>query len=138
MRTYSIIASLLLLIAVMVSCQNEQQVEYNRYYSAGAAVYQTHCQNCHSDKGQGLAALIPPLTDSIYLKINKKQLACYLQNGLSGKITVNHIEFDSKMPAAGLSPIEVAQVLTYITNSFGNNGGLVNTEDVERDLKKCK
>jgi mono/diheme cytochrome c family protein len=138
MRTGIVIGSILLLIAVMVSCQSEQQVEYYRYYSAGAAVYQNHCQNCHGDKGQGLAALIPPLTDTAYLKTNKKYLACCLKNGLDGKITVNHIAFDGKMPATELSPIEIAQVLTYVTNSFGNKAGLMSTDDVERDLKKCK
>ena len=124
---------------VLISCQSEQDVEFNRYYSSGATVYQKHCQNCHGDKGQGLAALIPPLTDSVYLKKNKQALACGLKSGISGKITVNGREFDGQMPAAAdLSPIEMAQVITYITNSFGNKLGLVNNEDVVRDLKNCK
>ena len=70
-------------VLIIASCQNEQQVDYNRYYSAGAAVYQSHCQNCHGDKGEGLAALIPPLTDTLFLKTNKHQIACYLENGVA-------------------------------------------------------
>ncbi|MFD2146934.1 hypothetical protein [Mucilaginibacter antarcticus] len=42
------------------------------------------------------------------------------------------------MPAVDLAPIEIAQVLTYITNSFGNNLGLITGQDVEVDLKACK
>ena len=138
MKRFLIIGYLLLVIAIFMSCQDEQGVDYNRYFSAGAEVYQSHCQNCHGDKGQGLAALIPPLTDTIYLKKNIHLLACYLQNGLNDKIQVNRRKFESQMPAANLSPIEIAQVLTYITNSFGNDNGLINSDDAGRDLKECR
>ncbi len=138
MRFFLIIGCLLLIIAVIASCQNEQQVDYNRYYSAGAEVFQSHCQNCHGDKGQGLAALIPPLTDSAFLRANKSGLPCYVQNGLKGKIQVSKREFESQMPAVTLTNIEIAQVLTFISNSFGNKMGLINNDDVERDLKNCK
>lgn len=122
----------------MVSCQTEQQMEFNRYYSAGAAVYQAHCQNCHGDKGQGLAALIPPLTDTAYLRKNRAALPCSLQLGVSGKIAVNGKEFEGQMPATQLTPIEIAEVLTYVTNSFGNKQGLINDVEVEKGLKGCK
>lgn len=138
MKRILVIIYWLLVIGVLISCQNEEQAEYNRYYANGASVYQSHCQNCHGDKGQGLAALIPPLTDTLYLKNNKHMLACYLQNGLKGKIQVDKREFDSQMPAATLSNIEMAQVITYITNSFGNQGGLVTNDHVAHDLKGCK
>lgn len=138
MRAFLIIGSFLMAVLIIASCQDEQQVDYNRYYSAGAAVYQSHCQNCHGDKGEGLAALIPPLTDTLFLRTNKHQIACYLENGLKGKITVNNKEFDGVMPSTSLSPIEIAQVLTYVTNSFGNKGGLINNDEVAKDLKGCK
>ena len=138
MRTLLIIGSFLMAVLIIASCQNEQQVDYNRYYSAGAAVYQSHCQNCHGDKGEGLAALIPPLNDTLFLKTNKHQIACYLENGLKGKITVNNKEFDGVMPSTSLSPIEIAQVLTYVTNSFGNKAGLINNDEVAKDLKGCE
>lgn len=138
MRNSLVIGLLSAIIVIIASCQNEQQVDYNRYYSAGAAVYQSHCQNCHGDKGEGLAALIPPLTDTLFLKTNKHQIACYLENGLKGKITIHNKEFDSQMPATSLSPIEIAQVLTYVANSFGNKAGLITNDEVEKDLKVCE
>ena len=138
MRTLFIVGSFLIAILVIASCQDEQRVDYNRYYSAGAAVYQSHCQNCHGDKGEGLAALIPPLTDSVFLKTHRHQLACYLQNGLNGKINIHNKEFSGVMPSTSLSPIEIAQVLTYVTNSFGNKAGLINNDEVAKDLKGCE
>lgn len=134
-----IIGGLVLLLAVMVaSCQSEQEIEFNRYYSGGSLVYQQHCQNCHGDKGQGLQSLIPPLTDSTYLKNNKTKLACFVKNGLEGKVTINGRTFDDQMQGDDLSPLEIAKVLTYITNSYGNKLGTINLEQVQRDLKNCK
>ena len=138
MKALLIIATLLIGVLVIASCQNEQEINFNRYYSAGAAVYQSHCQNCHGDKGQGLAALIPAFTDTAFLRSNKTNLPFYLQNGLKGKITVNNITFDGQMLPANLSPIEIAQVLTYVTNSFGNKAGLIDNDMVAKDLKGCK
>jgi mono/diheme cytochrome c family protein len=137
MKALIVIGSFLILVAVMVSCQSEQQMDFNRYYSAGATVYQTHCQNCHGDKGQGLAALMPPLSDTDFLTKYKSKLTCYVLGGAKGKILINGKEFDGQMPPVRLSNMETAQVLTYVTNSFGNKLGLVNLDDVVRDLKGC-
>jgi len=128
----------LLLTVLIVSCQSDEQVEFYRYYSGGSAIYQTHCQNCHGSKGEGLQALIPPLTDVAYLKNNKALLACFLKNGLKGKIIINGREFEGEMPADDLAPIEIAKVLTYVTNSFGNKMATINLQMVESDLKKCR
>jgi mono/diheme cytochrome c family protein len=126
------------LIILALSCQNDGQVEFNRYYSGGSQIYQSHCQNCHGVKGEGLKALIPPLTDSGYLNSNKTLLACYVKNGLKGKITIHNKTFEEEMPSSDLSPIEIAKVLTYVTNSFGNKMGTINLEQATADLGKCK
>lgn len=133
--TVSVFVAMLIIVA---SCQNDRQIEFSRYYSNGSAVYQLHCQNCHGAKGEGLQGLMPSLTDSVYLKNNKNALACMLNNGLKGKVTVLNQEFESEMPPSNLSPLEIAQVLTYINNSFGNKLGTFNTEKVNADLAKCK
>ena len=128
----------ILLVVVGASCQSDDQIEFKRYYSGGSLVYQQHCQNCHGDKGQGLSALIPPLTDSIYLKNNRRKLACFIKKGLKGKITVSGRIFDDEMQADDISPIEIAKVLTYVTNSFGNKMGTVTLQQVQDDLKNCQ
>ena len=128
----------ILLVVVGASCQSDDQIEFKRYYSGGSLVYQQHCQNCHGDKGQGLSALIPPLTDSIYLKNNKRKLACFIKNGLKGKITVAGRSFDDQMQPDDIAPLEIAKVLTYVTNSFGNKMGTVTLQQVQDDLKNCQ
>lgn len=126
-----------LLLLMIASCQNEGQIEFDRYYSSGSLVYQTHCQNCHGVKGEGLGALIPPLTDSTYLKNNRTMLACILQNGQKGVLHIAGKPYESEMPKTGLAPLEIARVLTYITNSFGNKMGTITSDEVEKDLKNC-
>lgn len=138
MKVLLIVSVFITVLVIVTSCQNDGQIEFNRFYSNGSVVYQAHCQNCHGAKGEGLQGLIPALTDSIYLKNNKNVLACQLNNGLKGKVTVLNKEFDSQMPASNLTPLEMAQVLTYVTNSFGNKLGTFNTEKVNGDLVKCK
>jgi mono/diheme cytochrome c family protein len=138
MRLFTITALLAIALCTLFACQSEQEIEFRRYYSAGQVVYQTRCQNCHGNEGQGLAALIPPLNDADFLKNNHQQLACYLQNGLNGNIIIHSNNYNGKMPATGLAPIEIAKVLTYVQNSFGNQMGLYDLKQVETDLKKCK
>jgi mono/diheme cytochrome c family protein len=138
MRAWIIVCVFMAMLFVVVSCQNEGQIEFSRYYSNGSVVYQAHCQNCHGAKGEGLQGLIPSLKDSVYLKNNKNVLACQLNSGLKGKIIILNKEFEGEMPASNLSPLEIAQVLTYVTNSFGNKLGTVNTGRVNADLAKCK
>jgi mono/diheme cytochrome c family protein len=125
-------------IGLFISCQSDDQLEFDHYYSGGNVIYQSKCQNCHGIKGEGLLALIPPLTDSVYLKTNKELLACYIKYGVHGKINVTQKQFEGTMPANNLAAVEIAEVLTYITNSFGNKIGIVTTAQINDDLNKCK
>ena len=134
LRVISIIG---LLLTILIACQSEDKIEFARYYTSGTVIYQGKCQNCHGDKGEGLSALIPPLTDSAYLKANKQQLACMVKYGLNKPIKVAGKAFYSQMPLNDLPPVEIAEVLTYITNSFGNKMGVVTTQMVEDNLKGC-
>jgi mono/diheme cytochrome c family protein len=136
---FKIIGGILLMLSILIiSCQSDEQLEFKRYYSAGSLVYQTHCQNCHGANGEGLQGLMPPLTDSVFLKTNKATLACFVKYGLKEKITISKRPFYSQMPPSDdLPPIEIANVLTYVTNSFGNNMGTINADQVAGDLGKC-
>lgn len=127
------------LIAVLVSCQSETEIEYKRYYIQGMNIYQTQCKNCHAEKGEGLGGLVPPLGKADFLSKNKNKLVCIIQNGLKDTIVVNGKTYASQMPAqTQLTPIEIAEVITYVTNSFGNNQGIYTVAKANADLEKCK
>ncbi len=133
-----LVVCVLLFLSVFFSCQSESEIEYKKYYTIGKSVYQNQCQNCHAENGEGLAGLIPSLQKADYLSKNKSKLACLVQNGLQGLIVVNGKFYNGKMPAqTQLAPIEIAEVITYITNSFGNNQGVYKLEKVSLDLENC-
>jgi len=138
--SWRLAAVLLAFVAILVvtACQSDGNLEFKRYYSSGALVYQQHCQNCHGDNGEGLSALIPPLSDSTYLRENLASLPCDIKNGLKGQINVKGKTFDDAMPANDLSPIEIAQVLTYIGNSWGNKLSTIDEKSVQKYLAGCK
>lgn len=107
-------------------------------YKEGRDLYTFYCENCHGDNGVGLLALIPPIAGSDYLVKNRDSLACIIQYGLQGKITVNNRVYDEMMPGIGtLKPAEVANIINYINTSFGNDLPPVRLPDVEKRLKEC-
>lgn len=124
--------------AIIYSCQSSSEIEFAAYKSNGKDIYVKYCQNCHGANGEGLGELTPPLTDSVFLKENKQQLACYIKNGANQPMVVNGKTYHEKMPAFNqLENIDIAQVITYVTNTFGNNEGMYKHETVENDLKNC-
>lgn len=126
-------------ISAIISCKNEEELSFGRYYASGKILYENHCQNCHSKEGLGLGLLIPPLTDTAFLKVNKRELVCYIRFGLQRKIKINNKVYNENMPADDhLSDIEIAQILVYVTNSFGNNQGYYSVLQANSDLKNCK
>ncbi|HEY1009376.1 MAG: c-type cytochrome [Daejeonella sp.] len=113
--------------ALFQSCSSEQQLDYQRYFVNGKGIYEKNCQNCHGANGEGLGKLYPPLTDTLSLTKNKPALACIIRNGRN------------EMPAnPALAEIDIAQVIVYITNSFGNKQGFYDQERVKGDMEGCK
>ncbi len=122
-----------------LACQNEQQITYARYFVNGKGLYEQHCQNCHAADGSGLVNLYPPLTDSTYLKENKRRLACIIKYGMEEKIVINGKPYEGQMPAnTHLTAIDVTQIMVYVGNSFGNNRGGFDLKQVTENLKDCR
>ncbi len=97
----------------------------------GAKLYSTNCSACHQAEGQGLKGAFPPLAESDYLAQGSAAAVSAVINGLSGPVTVNGVDYNSVMPAlAYLSDSDVADVVTFVMNSWGNPGGEVNSAEV--------
>ncbi len=140
MRKYIVTSIFLLsIIAIIAACQNQETIDLQNYMSNGKDIYKTKCQNCHGENGEGLGQLAPPLTDSVFLKNNKTRLACMIRNGFNEPIVINGKTYKEKMPAfPELADIDVAQVMVYVTNSFGNKQGFVPYSKVSIQLQNCK
>lgn len=136
-----VIAGIVLLLAVLITaCQSDAEQDFKRYYTGGAAIYKQKCENCHGNNGEGLTSLIPPLTDTAFLKKNRAMLACIVHKGITERvITINGKAYEGSMPAnTDLAPMDIAKVLAFVTNSFGNKQGTITVETVEKDLAGCK
>ena len=95
------------------------------------ALYLAHCGACHQADGTGLPGAFPPLAASDYIVGDPSRLLEATIKGLSGPLTVNGEEYDNVMPAvAYLSDAELATILTYVLNSWGNANGSITVEQV--------
>jgi len=105
----------------------------------GKGLYEKNCQNCHGTDGKGLGTLYPPLTDSTYLIRNKNKIACIIKNGQNEEIQINNILYQGQMPGnKTLADIDIAQLIVYISNSFGNKQGFYDQTQVGKDLTLCQ
>jgi nitrite reductase (NO-forming) len=99
--------------------------------SRGEAVFRGTCSTCHQLDGKGIAGVFPPLAGSDYLMADKPRSIRVVLAGLSGPVEVNGTKFDSVMPPLGnLTDHEIADVLSYVRNRFGNQGDAVNDAEV--------
>jgi nitrite reductase (NO-forming) len=99
----------------------------------GKAVFQGTCSTCHQGEGQGLASVFPPLAKSDFLMADKERSIHVVLSGLSGDLTVNGQRYNNMMPSwSHLTDHEIANVLTYVRNSFGNRGDPVTTDEVAK------
>ena len=101
----------------------------------GAASYAV-CAGCHQGTGMGVPGQFPPLSGSEFVKGGTERLIRIALSGLQGPVTVKGAAFNTPggMPPQGLtfSDGDLANVLTYIRNSFGNEGPMVTKEMVAK------
>jgi nitrite reductase (NO-forming) len=100
----------------------------------GKAVFMQTCFVCHQPEGQGVAGQIPPLAKSDFLAtLSKEDYIRGVLMGRTGQIVVNGKTYNGTMvPLNYLSDEQIANVLTYVRNSWGNSGEAVTPREVSR------
>ena len=86
----------------------------------GKEIYNDFCVQCHLDNGEGVSGVFPPLARSNYLLSNVEMSIRGLKYGLSGPIVVNGEEYNGIMQNQGLDNLEIADVMNFILNNWGN------------------
>ncbi|MEZ5446709.1 MAG: cytochrome D1 domain-containing protein [Gammaproteobacteria bacterium] len=99
---------------------------------AGKAAYLANCAACHQPEGTGLPGAFPPLAGSDFLTTNGiEKVTENVLKGISGKLTVNGVEYNNVMPAMShLADGDIADIVTYVFNSWGNPGGEIDAAKV--------
>jgi len=109
-----------------------------RLFELGEQVYrrEAHCITCHQADGQGLpAAQFPPIAKSNWVNGNPERLIRLAMHGLMGPIEVNGVKMPGQVPMTafkGLSDDELAGVLTFVRNSFGNQAPPIQPSQVAK------
>jgi len=130
--------------------QVEEKIEINipphfskaeaEVYKLGSEVFHrdAHCVTCHQGTGLGIANIYPPLVPSAWVTGSEDRLIKLSLHGLWGPIEVNGVTYD---PGKGVPPMtafkallddkEMAAVLTFVRNTWGNKASVVTPKKVK-------
>lgn len=105
----------------------------------GKKVYDTYCLACHQADGGGVPRLNPPLQRTSFVLGDKKRLIEIVLKGMNEEIEIDGEVYDNNMSAHNfLSDQQVADVLTYVRNSFTNKASAVTPAEVKVVRSKLK
>lgn len=139
MKKVIIVCVLCLFVAVYLFAQAKKQPAATAAIKRGQKVYESTCIVCHQKNGAGVPRLNPPLVKTKYVLGDKAQLAQIVLKGLNQPIEVEGETYNNVMPSfAQLTDEQIADVLTYVRNSFGNKASAVSPTVVKVERAKTQ
>jgi cytochrome c551 len=112
--------------------------KFAQYTRQGEELYLKHCSNCHQAKGNGLGLVYPPVDVSDFIDNNLEKTICLIEYGTSGEMIVNGKSYNKPMPGIPtLTDLEIAEITTYLYNSWGRSKGIVEVKQVTKILEVC-
>lgn len=96
----------------------------------GAKVYAANCVACHQASGEGMAGVFPPLAKADYLMADVTRAIRQVIYGKQGEMVVNGVTYNGMMPAQMINDEQVADVLNYVMNSWGNEADVLVTAEM--------
>jgi mono/diheme cytochrome c family protein len=106
----------------------------------GRRVYTANCTVCHQPGGTGIAGQYPPLSGSEWVAGHPRRIIAIVLHGARGPITVKGQAYNNVMASWGevLKDKQIANVLTYVRKSWGNDYAPVTEEQVAAVRKELK
>jgi len=102
-------------------------------YKSGHELFEMNCSSCHQTTGLGVPGAFPPLAKSDFLMARSDKGIGVLLNGINNEpITVNGNHFQGVMPKLNLSDEQIADILSYVRNSWGNKSPVVQEKEVKK------
>ena len=127
--------------SILYACtskSSDHSPKFQQYIVQGEQLYLRHCSNCHQKNGKGLGLIYPPLDSSDYMEKNLEDVLCIIRHGKSGVLIVNGESFNQSMPGVPtLTDLEIAEIATYIYNSWSHNKGIVDVKVTSKILSLC-
>jgi len=120
-------------VAEAAAQQAEGTLSPEAQIAAGEALFGGTCSTCHQADGAGIKGVFPPLAGSDYLNGDAERAVGVVINGLAGPVTVNGEDYNSVMPPMSqLNDDEIANILSYVYNSWDNDGTIVTADLVAK------
>ncbi|GAA4276304.1 cytochrome c [Aquimarina mytili] len=113
-----------------------QDTKLKESIARGREIYVDFCMQCHLPDGKGTPKVFPPLAGSNWLTQKRKESIHSIKYGLNGPIEVNGQPYNSAMTPLGLEDEEIADVMNYIMNSWGNTQKKIVTPEEVSNIKK--
>lgn len=126
------LTSMALYISLIVGLYRQKPLDQS--IEEGTLIYQDFCLQCHGSEGKGESGVFPPLAQSDYLMENINQSIQGIKYGMRGVMVVNGVVYEGMMAAQGLDDVEIADVMNYILNSWGNSTQEQITEEQVRSV----
>ncbi len=137
MRKISIAAALF--IGFIAASFSFDQKDFKASYGRGKVVYEKTCAPCHQPDGDGVPRMNPPLIKTKIVLGAKEKLVQIIVKGFNEEVEINGELYSNPMPAQPqLTNQEIADVLTFVRNSFGNKATAVTVAEVITIRKKIK
>ena len=119
------------IVSQATAAAEQGTLSLDQQIKAGEALFNGTCSVCHQPNGQGIEGVFPPLAGSDLLAKDPHRAVQIVLNGLSGSVAVNGKLFNSVMPPMSqLNDDELANILTYVTHSWGNHGLAYSAKEV--------
>lgn len=111
--------------------QPTKALAFNERMEQGKQLYMQNCMACHQTEGQGVPSAFPPLAKSDFLMKDRNRAIGVVVHGLTGELVVNGKKYDGVMPSLALNDEQVANILTFVRNSWGNKDAMVTPDEVK-------
>ena len=119
---------------VELSDEERESLRLERKYDSGKKIFSLRCASCHQSNGLGIATQYPPLAGSEWVSANPALITKIILKGLKGEITVKGEKYGTSaavnMAAVPIDDREIANVVTYVRQAWGNDFGEMTTDEV--------
>jgi mono/diheme cytochrome c family protein len=140
MKKNLISTTVILLIATHLFAQHKpkarvaagSRISFTTSVANGEKVYVQYCLSCHQVDGGGVSRMNPPLINTSYVKGDKVRLIKVVLNGFTENVDIDGESYSNNMASHDfLKDQEIADVLTYVRNAFGNKGTAIKALEVK-------
>ena len=129
---FSVLMMLSLCLHAQVKHHAKHHFSLKAAIASGQKLYVDNCLSCHQADGLGVQNMNPPLVKTEYVLGDKTRLITIVLNGFSDNVEINGNTYSNNMPAHDyMTDQQIADVLTYVRNSFGNKAQYVTAAQVK-------